>query len=105
MCRPRHDRQSRSGASRVSDQDNRTAVIALDHLSHLPVRRVWAHRDAKTNERVEDTEILSNYSNVQGITAPRHIMRKQGDRKVFEAFIQTVQYNIEIPDSLFVPKP
>ncbi|MBI2817662.1 MAG: hypothetical protein HYX72_12055 [Acidobacteria bacterium] len=87
-----------------TDQDNRTATIALDRITHLPVRRVWVHRDPKTNQRVEETEILSNYSNVQGIAAPRHLMRKQGDRKVFEAFIQTIQYNIEIPDSMFVPK-
>lgn len=87
-----------------TDAGNRIATIALDRVSHLPLRRVWVHRDAKTNQRVEETEILSNYSNVQGVAAPRHIMRSQDGRKVFEAFIQTVQYNIEMPDSLFVPK-
>jgi hypothetical protein len=85
------------------DGNNETVAFALDHLTHLPSRVVWVHRDPKTRERIEETEIFSNYLTAQGVTAPRHIMRKRDDRKTFEAFIQDIQYNMELLDSLFAP--
>ena len=86
------------------DSDNRTVAIALDRSSHLPAQAVWNHRDPKTHDRIEEIESLSNYLTVQGVAAPRHLMRTRDGAKIFEAFIQAIQYNIELSDSLFVPK-
>lgn len=86
---------------RFIDGQNRTATFSLDRSSHLPLRVVWMHRDSKTRERIEETEILSNYFTSQGITAPRHILRQRNGSKIFEAFIQEGSYNIDLPDSLF----
>ncbi len=84
------------------DADNRVATFYLDRLSHLPARVVWIRRDPKTRERIEEEEILSNYFTGQGVTAPRQITRQRHGRKIFEAFIQKVQYNLPLQDSLFV---
>ena len=85
------------------DRDNRTASIALDSSTHLPLQVLRATRDPQNGQRIEDREILSNYSEKQGITAPRHILRMEGGTKVFESFIRDVQYNEELSDLLFIP--
>ncbi len=84
------------------DADNRVATFYLDRLTHLPARVVWVRRDQKTRERIEEEEFLSNYFTGQGITAPRHMMRQRYGRRIFEAFVQKVYYNLPLPDSLFV---
>ena len=84
------------------DADNRVVTFYLDRLTHLPVRTVWIRRDPKTRQRIEEEEILSNYFTGQGVTAPRQITRQRHGTKIFEAFVQKVQYNLPLPDSLFV---
>ncbi len=84
------------------DAENRVATFYLDRLTHLPARVVWIRRDPKTRERIEEEELLSKYFTGQGITAPRHMMRQRYGRRIFEAFVLKVQYNLPLPDSLFV---
>ena len=88
---------------RFIDGQNRTATFSLDRSTHLPVRMVWMRRDPKTRERVEEMEIFSNYSTVSGIAAPRHILRQRNGERVYEAFLQDIRFNLDLPDSLFVP--
>ena len=71
--------------------------------THLPARVVWVRRDPQTRERIEETEIFSNYLASNGVTAARHIMRLRDGNRIFEAFIREVRYNMEFPDSLFTP--
>ena len=90
-------------AVRFIDAENRTVTFSLDRLTHLPVRVVWVRRDPQTRERIEETEIFSNYLTSNGVTAARHIMRLRNGNRIFEAFIRGVRYNMEFPDSLFTP--
>ena len=85
------------------DARNRTATYALDSATHLPSQLVWERRDPKTGERRENTEVLSNYSKQQGVAMPRHLLRKENDVKVYEEFIQDVQYNLDLDELLFIP--
>ena len=90
---------------RFIDGQNRTATFSLDRSTHLPVRMVWMRRDPKTRERVEEMEIFSNYSTVSGISTPRHILRQRNGERVYEAFLQDIRFNLDLPDSLFAPPP
>jgi len=87
------------------DRENRLAAISLDRQSRLPVRVVWARRDERTRQRIEEVEILANYHREGRIMAPRHYVRQRNGTKVFEAFVSEVIYNVPLPDSLFVPRP
>ena len=86
-----------------TDRENRTAAFSLDAQTYLPLRVLWLRRDPETRGRIEETELLSNYFTAQGITAPRHLLRQRDGNRIFEAFIQETSYNLDLPDSLFVP--
>ena len=90
---------------RFFDAENRAVTISLDRSTHLPGRAVRVRRDPKTRERIEETEIFSNYFTSNGVTAPRHLMRLRNGNRIFEAFIREVRYNMELPESLFTPPP
>ena len=88
---------------RFIDRENRAVTFSLDRTSHLPLRTVWVRRDPKTRERIEETEVFSNYFTRDGIAAPRRIVRERSGTRIFEAVIQDVLYHLNIPDSLFTP--
>lgn len=88
---------------RFIDGENRAVTFWLDRTSHLPVRSVRVFRNPQTRERIEETELFSNYFTRNGVVSPRRMVRERNGTRVFEAVIQEVYYNLPFQDSLFTP--
>jgi len=88
---------------RFVDGENRAVTFWLDRGTHLPARAVRVFRNPQTRERIEETELFSNYFTRNGIASPRRMVRERNGTRIFEAVIQEVQYNLPFQDSLFLP--
>jgi hypothetical protein len=87
----------------ISDADNRTVTVYLDHLTKLPLRQLYVRRDPKTRERFEEVTIFSKYRDVGGgVQWPFDIQRLRNDEKIFEIYSESVEINQGLAQTLFV---
>ncbi len=89
----------------VADAENRVVNIAIEQASRLPVRREWSRRNPQTRVREDEVEVLGNYQNASGILTPYYSLRERNGQKIFEVFITSGAYNLNLPDSLFERPP
>lgn len=80
-----------------------TLYIASD--TFLPIMKAYTLRDPETRERVEESEIYDNYKLVQGIQAPLSLTLTRNGQMVRQRFLNTVAFNVPIPDAKFQPGP
>lgn len=85
----------------VVDAENRPVTIAVEQSSKLPVRREWSRRNPQTRVRENELEALGNYQKAGAILTPYYILRERDGQKIFELFITSSAYNLNLPDSLF----
>ncbi len=87
------------------DGENHAVIIAFEQDSHLPVRREYTLRNPKTKLKQTEVETIGNYRRVGAIQAPYYRMRERDGQKIFEVFFSSVQFNMNLPDSLFERPP
>jgi len=85
----------------IVDSDRRTARIAIDKNSHLPLRAVFITRDSRTRERIEQAAFFSNWHPVQGVMTPLQVWHERNGRKTIQIYFEECNYNTGLDDSLF----
>jgi hypothetical protein len=85
----------------ISDRDHHTYRMAVDKLTHLPLRWVIATRNPETRER---TEVITSYSQFipsDGVQTPLNVERAQNGRKISQVFFKGCKYNSNLSPELF----
>jgi hypothetical protein len=85
----------------LTDTDNRTIRIAFAQATHLPIEETVDTRDPKTQLAADETDLFSDYHQVQGIQTAFQLERDRNSMKIFQAFFNTCDYNTGLADSLF----
>ncbi len=80
---------------------NDAVTIAIDSISHLPVRVSFTWRDPKYRDKNEEAEAYDNYKPVQGIMTPLSTIRYYNGLPRNQRFVTSTKYNQSLPDSLF----
>ncbi len=89
----------------VMDAQNESVTLAMDRFSHLPVRVSYQIRDPQTRYFDEYAEVFDGWRPEQGIPTAHTITQYKNGEMSRERFIQTVEYNSNLPDSLFAATP
>jgi len=76
-------------------------TIAIDRLTHLPVKKSHLVRDPVSKEKDEEAEVYDNWRPEQGLNTAHTILAMKNGEITRQRFIQTVSYNQGIPDSKF----
>jgi hypothetical protein len=84
-----------------SDRDHRDLRMAVDKLTHLPLRWVVTTRDPETRQRTEVTTSYTQYISMDGIKTPLSVVRARNDRKVSQTFLTSCKYNSNLAADLF----
>jgi hypothetical protein len=85
----------------ISEQDGRTVRLALEHLSHLPLRTVVTTPNEETRDTDEDVTIYSNYENKQGVQTSLQISREHNGRRTYQLFYNSCNNNPNLPVDFF----
>jgi hypothetical protein len=85
----------------LTDSEDRTIRLALDSITHFPVREVVTSRDPASQLPIEQIYYFSNYHAISGIQTPYQTSRTRNGFRIFQAFIDTCSYNTGLSDSLF----
>ncbi len=89
----------------LMDAQNEAVTIAIEMFSHLPVRVSYQIRDPKTRYFDEYAEVFDGWRSEQGIPTAHTITLYKNGEMDRERFIQTVEYNSNLPDSMFSATP
>jgi hypothetical protein len=85
----------------VADRAGHSVRIAIDRSTHLPVRSVVMTRDPDTGNRIETETRYSNYQVIGGIQTPLQVVRMRNGLQVYQAFLDSCQYNENLPADYF----
>jgi hypothetical protein len=80
---------------------NDSVSVALDQITHYPIRISYTWRDPKDRQRNTEEEIFDNYKPEQGIMTPHSITRYFNGEMSQQRFIFTAKYDQNLPDSMF----
>jgi hypothetical protein len=89
----------------VLNAQNESVTVAIEIFSHLPVRVSYQIRDPKTRYFDEYAETFDGWRPEQGIPTAHTLTQYKNTEMARERFIQTVEYNTNLPDSLFAATP
>ena len=76
-------------------------TLAIDRLTHLPVKKSYLVRDPVSREKDEMAEVYDNWRPEQGLNTAHTIVGMRNGEITRQRFIQTVSYNQGIPDAKF----
>jgi hypothetical protein len=85
----------------VLNSQNDSVTVYLDQNSHLPLKTSFTWRDPKDKQKNVEQEIFDNYRPVQGIMTPYSITRTFNGETTHQRFINTVRYNLPLPQGTF----
>jgi hypothetical protein len=85
----------------ITDSEERTFRLAVDHTTHLLVRMVVKTVDTETRERKEDATLYSNYQLINGVQLPMQVTRERDGRRTNQDFFEGCQANPELPGDYF----
>jgi hypothetical protein len=85
----------------LTDNDNRVIRIAFAQSTRLPIEETVETRDPKTQLAGQETDLFSDYHQVQGIQTAFQLERDRNNMKIFQAFFNSCDYNTGLADSLF----
>ncbi len=85
----------------LTDADNRTIRIAFAQATHLPIQEVVESRDPRTQLAGQETDLFSDYHQIQGIQTAFQLERDRNNMKIFQAFFANCNYNTGLDNSLF----
>ncbi|HEX8924799.1 MAG TPA: hypothetical protein VF786_03355, partial [Terriglobales bacterium] len=79
---------------------NDSVTLAIDINTNLLISRSFTYRD-EFGYKVNDTELYSNYRNVDGIMTPMSIVRMHDDQMVSQRFVSEAHYNVNLAPNIF----
>jgi len=85
----------------VTDKAQRTMRIAIDRMTHLPVRSTVSWRDPATHDHMDETTVFSNWHAINGVQIPFQTTRERNGRKFYQLFLDECKYNSGLADALF----
>lgn len=85
----------------IADGEQRTFRIAVDQLTHLPVRSIVITRDPDTNEASEELTYYSEWHLQEGVETPFQVSRERDGRRFYQAFYFSCKYNEGLSPDLF----
>ncbi len=85
----------------ITDPEERTFRLAVDHKSHLLVRTIVKTVDMETRERKEDAILYTNYQLINGVQLPMQVTRERDGRRANQDFFESCQVNPELPPDFF----
>ena len=90
-------------ADKVSllNSQNDSVTVYLDQTTHLPLKTSYSWRDPTDKQRNTEQEIYDNYKPVEGVMTPHAITRLFNGDMSQQRFINTVRYNLKLPDTMF----
>jgi hypothetical protein len=87
----------------IMNAHNEAVTLAIDSLTHLPVKKTFTWRDPTDKQRNVEDEVWDNYRLVQGLMTPFSITRYYNGDMSNQRFLTSVTYNKGLDDSLFDP--
>jgi outer membrane lipoprotein-sorting protein len=85
----------------LTDSEERTFRLAVDHSRHLLVRAVVSTKDEETQQINDDANIYSNYQLRDSVWTALQITREHNGRRSAQVFFNTCRFNPGFPDDLF----
>jgi len=85
----------------IINSKDEAVTIAIDHLTHLPVKKSYLVRDPVSREKDEEAEVYDNWRPEQGLNTAHTVLAMRNDEITRQRFIQSVSYNQGIPGSKF----
>jgi len=89
----------------LMNAQNQGVTLLIDTHTYLPVRKSFSYRDPATRDRITEEETFDEWHFEDGVNTAHKISRyKNGDIQS-ERFLNQVHYNVDMPDTLFIPPP
>lgn len=86
----------------ITDAQDRTVRVYLDHNSMLPVRESFTWLDPDTHYRNDEVTEFSKYRDAGGgVMWPYTINRERNGYKVYEGYVEKVEANGPLPAKIF----
>ena len=90
----------------ITDANNDTVTVYFDQINKLPVRQVYYRRDPIDNTKLEEVSLFNKYRDVGGgVMWPFAIRSERNGEKVLERYLESVEINRDLKDSLFMLPP
>lgn len=83
------------------NSNNDSVSIALDQITHYPIRISYSWRDPKDKQKNVEEEVYDSYKPEQGIMTPHSITRYFNGEMSQQRFVTSAKYNLNLPDYLF----
>ena len=84
-----------------ADDADRTVRLALDRLSHLPLRTDAITPNEEMHDKDKDVTIYSNYESLQGIQTPMQISREHNGMRTHQIFFTSCTNAPALPPDFF----
>lgn len=84
-----------------SDDQDRTVRMAIDRMTHLPLRTIATTPNEDQHEKDEDVTIYSNYRELEGIQTPMQISREHNGRRTHQIFFNSCTNAPNLPADFF----
>ena len=84
-----------------SDEEDRTVRLALDRMSHLPLRTIAITPNEEMHDKDEDVTIYSNYQEMQGIQTAMQVTREHDGRRTHQIFYTSCTNAPSLPADFF----
>ncbi|HVA94793.1 MAG TPA: hypothetical protein VNI36_07810 [Candidatus Dormibacteraeota bacterium] len=84
-----------------SDRDQRDMRLAVDKMTHLPLRWVVTTRDPETRRPSEAVTSYTQYISLDGVKTPLSIVHSRDGRKLSQTFLTGCKYNSDLDANLF----
>ncbi len=86
----------------ITDAENNTVTVFFDQLNKLPLRQLYYQKDPIDNSKQEEVSIFNKYRDVGGgVMWPFATQRQRNGEKIRETYLEKVEINQDLKDSLF----
>jgi hypothetical protein len=83
---------------------NVSLTVYLNKFTHLPMREEYLRRDPRTREVSREVSNYSRYRNISGVQIACNTQVWRDDEKLAESFIEDLEINKNLDESLFTLK-
>jgi hypothetical protein len=83
------------------DNDDRKVRIAIDRLTHLPLRTIATTPNEEMHDKDEDVTIYTNYEPFQGVQTPMQITREHNGERTHQIFYTSCTNAPSLPPDFF----
>jgi hypothetical protein len=84
-----------------TDNDDRKVRVAIDRLTHLPLRTIATTPNEDMHDKDEDVTIYSNYEPLQGVQTPMQVSREHNGRRTHQIFYTSCTNAPNLPTDFF----